>query len=83
MPSTSEKPTSGHSAPGQHNADMESLLEAVPDALVGVDRQGVIRYVNRHAQSLFGYQREDLVGKPIETLVPESIRPRHPTHREA
>ena len=83
MPSTSEKSMSGHSAPGQHNADMESLLEAVPDALVGVDRQGVIRYVNRHAQSLFGYERDDLVGKPIETLVPETVRPRHPAHREA
>ena len=64
-------------------APLESLLEAVPGCLVGVDRGGVIRYVNRHAEVLFGYDQEDLVGRPIETLVPESVRPGHPAHREA
>jgi PAS domain S-box-containing protein len=58
------------------------LLEAVPDALVGVDRAGVIRYINHRAQSLFGYDRDDLVGQPIETLVPDDVRPDHPSHRE-
>jgi PAS domain S-box-containing protein len=64
-------------------APLENLLEAVPGCLVGVDREGVIRYVNRHAELLFGYDQEDLVGRPIETLVPESVRPGHPAHREA
>ena len=50
------------------------LLEAVPDALVGVDQGGVIRFVNHHTESLFGYERGDLVGAPLETLVPESVR---------
>jgi len=58
-------------------------LEAVPGCLVGVDRGGVIRYVNRHSELLFGYDQEYLVGRPIETLVPESVRPGHPAHREA
>ena len=83
MPSMSEKITSRHFAPGQHEADFESLLEAVPGALVGVDRAGVIRYINRVAQLLFGYDRDDLVDQPIETLVPDSVRPGHPAHREA
>jgi len=83
MPSTSEEPTSRRLALGQHEGGFESLLEAVPDALVAVDRLGVIRYVNRRAQSLFGYERDDLVGQPIETLVPESVRPGHPAHRDA
>jgi len=83
MPSTSEEPTSRRLALGQHGGDFEGLLDAVPDALVGVDRAGVIRYVNRRARSLFGYERDDLVGQPIETLVPESVRPGHPAHREA
>ena len=83
MPSASKKPTSRRLAPRQHERDFERLLEAVPDALVAVDRSGVIRYVNRRAQSLFGYERDDLVGQPIETLVPESVRPAHPAHREA
>ena len=59
-------------------APLESLLEVVPGAVVGVDRSGVIRYVNRHAERLFGYDQKDLIGWPIETLVPESVRPGHP-----
>jgi len=49
----------------------ESLLEAVPDALVGMDHEGVIRFVNRQAESLFGHGRDEMVGQLIETLVPE------------
>src|SRR5450631_4143471 len=82
MPSTSGEFTSPHLAFGWGEGDFDDLLEAVPDALVGVNRAGEIRYVNRRAQSLFGYERDDLVGQPIETLVPESVRPGHPAHRE-
>jgi PAS domain S-box-containing protein len=60
----------------------EGLLEAVPDALVGVDHAGVIRFVNRQTELLFGYDRGDLIGAPLETLVPESLRPIHEVHRE-
>jgi PAS domain S-box-containing protein len=51
----------------------EHVLEAVPDALVGMDQKGVIRFVNRQTESLFGYDRDQLIGQPIETLVPESL----------
>jgi PAS domain S-box-containing protein len=60
----------------------EGLLEAVPDALVGVDHGGVIRFVNRQTELLFGYERGDLIGAPLEMLVPESLRPVHKVHRE-
>ena len=60
----------------------EGLLEAVPDALVGVDHAGVIRFVNYQTELLFGYDRGDLIGAPLETLVPESLRPIHEVHRE-
>jgi PAS domain S-box-containing protein len=60
----------------------EGLLEAVPDALVGVDHAGVIRFVNRQTELLFSYDRDDLIGAPLETLVPESLRPAHKVHRE-
>jgi PAS domain S-box-containing protein len=53
----------------------EDLLEAVPDALVVVDAAGLIRFVNRQTESLFGYGRDDLIGQPLEMLVPESVRP--------
>ena len=48
----------------------EHLLDAVPDALVGMDQKGVIRFVNRQTETLFGYDRDQLIGQPIETLVP-------------
>jgi diguanylate cyclase (GGDEF)-like protein/PAS domain S-box-containing protein len=54
----------------------------VPDALVGVDQAGVIRFVNHQTESLFGYDRTDLVGQCIETLVPKSFRKVHPAHRD-
>ena len=61
----------------------DSLLEALPDALLGVDHAGVIRFVNHQTELLFGYDREDLIGAPLEILVPESLRPVHKVHRKA
>jgi PAS domain S-box-containing protein len=63
-------------------ANFEGLLETASDALVGVDEDGVIRFVNRQTESLFGYDRDDVVGQPIEVLVPESLRPVHRVHRQ-
>ena len=60
----------------------ESLLEAVPDALVGMDQEGVIRFVNRQTESLFGYDRDDLIGQRIETLVPERLWQIYVEHQE-
>jgi PAS domain S-box-containing protein len=60
----------------------ESLLEAVPDALVGMDQNGMIRFVNSQTESLFGYDRDDLVGQRIETLVPDHLWPIYAEHKE-
>jgi len=60
----------------------EGLLEAVPDALVGVNESGEIQFVNHQTESMFGYRRGALVGAPIEMLVPESLREVHKAHRE-
>jgi PAS domain S-box-containing protein len=60
----------------------ESLLEAMPDALVGVDTSGEIQFVNHQTELMFGYERDELIGSPIETLVPESLRELHTAHRE-
>jgi PAS domain S-box-containing protein len=62
--------------------EFESLLEAMPDGMVGVDPAGVIRFVNRRMESMFGYDPGGLIGVPIETLVPESFRQVHSEHRE-
>jgi PAS domain S-box-containing protein len=60
----------------------ESLLEAVPDALVGMDQKGLIRFVNRQTEALFGYDRDDLVGQPIEKLLPETLWQVYAEHRD-
>src|SRR5680860_326247 len=81
MLSMSGEHASRGAALDQHAATFESLLEAAPDAMVGADQGGVIRFVNRQTELLFGYDRDDLVGRPVETLVPEPFRTVHWAHR--
>jgi PAS domain S-box-containing protein len=57
------------------------LLEAAPDAMVCVDQAGRIALVNAQAERLFGYGRLELVGQPVEVLVPDAARKVHPRHR--
>jgi PAS domain S-box-containing protein len=58
------------------------LLDAAPDAMVVVDATGIIALINRQTESLFGYAREELIGEPIEVLLPKRFRERHPQHRQ-
>src|SRR5436309_548317 len=61
--------------------NFQALLDAAPDAMVGVDPQGKIVMANVQTEELFGYRREELIGQPIEVLVPERVRAAHPAHR--
>jgi PAS domain S-box-containing protein len=63
-------------------AQFETFLEAVPDAMVVVDRHGRIVMLNSQTERLFGYRREQLLGLQVELLVPERYRGSHGKHRE-
>ncbi len=63
-------------------SEFDGLVQAVPDALVGVDSSGLIRFVNRQAETMFGFGRGELVGVPVEMLVPDSSQQAHSGLRE-
>lgn len=59
------------------------LLESAPDPIVVVGGTGEILLVNAEFQRIFGYERDEIIGKPVESLIPERFRTKHPLHRAA
>ena len=57
------------------------VVESAPNAMVMINGSGEIAMVNAQAERVFGYDRNELLGKPIEMLVPERFRPNHPSLR--
>ena len=66
-----------------HKAEQlfRSFIESAPDAMVLASRDGAILLVNGQTERLFGYRREELLGQPVEILVPARVRGAHPGHR--
>ncbi len=62
--------------------EYEALLESAPDGIVVVDEAGRILLVNRALEAMLGYRREELLGRSIDLLVPDRIRPLHRAHRD-
>ena len=61
---------------------IESLFDFSPDAILITDSRGLVRAANPRVEEMFGYTREELIGQPMEILVPARFRAIHPTHRE-
>ena len=67
---------------GTRPSDLGGLLEAAPDAMVVIDDRGTVVFVNAQTEKLFGFSREELLGNPVDRLVPEGLRETHRKHRE-
>ena len=59
------------------SAKLETALEHAPNAMLVVDAAGTMQLVNRQAERLFGYPRRQLLGEPVELLVPDRVREAH------
>jgi PAS domain S-box-containing protein len=58
------------------------IVESSPNAIVLVNKEGKIAYVNNQTEKLFGYSRTELIGQLVEILIPERYRSRHPNYRD-
>ena len=62
-------------------ARFRTLMESAAQGIIGINREGVIQLINRKAETLFDYSREELLGQTLEMLLPEGRREKHVTDR--
>ncbi len=74
----------GHDISVSQRADrmFGQLLEMAPDAVIGIGGNGCIEVVNSQTQAMFGYGEEDLIGEPVEVLVPGGLQSEHPDQQD-
>jgi two-component system, cell cycle sensor histidine kinase and response regulator CckA len=70
-------------APDGIGPDALPILEASPNAVIGVAPDGTIVYANPHVEATFGYEPGELIGRLIETLVPAALSGHHKDHRDS
>ena len=82
---TAQRPTSSSAAssssPGQAGGTL-AVLDASPNPIVAIDARAAITYLNPQVQITFGYDPGELIGQPIEMLLPVAITGRHVAHRD-
>ena len=60
----------------------EAVIEALPDALIVIDATGIIVLFNQKAEFMFGYHRSEMIGQPVERLMPDRARATHVRDRQ-
>ncbi|HUY33409.1 MAG TPA: PAS domain S-box protein [Pirellulales bacterium] len=71
-------------ADADHAPQVEKLrlvLDSIPNGIVMIDREGRMVLVNTQTEAMFGYRRAELLGRPVEVLMPERFREKHPEQR--
>jgi protein-histidine pros-kinase len=69
-------------ATNESEAYFRTLLESAPDAMIIADKDGKIAIVNEQAERMFGYDRKELLGQYVESLLPERFQDKHVGHRK-
>jgi PAS domain S-box-containing protein len=64
------------------NETFRLMVEAAPNAMITVNQEGKINFANLQAETLFGYSRAQLIGQPLEILIPKRFRETHPGYRK-
>ena len=59
------------------NRQLQELLDKAPDAILIADREGIIRYWNEGAESIFGHPAAAALGQSLDLIIPENLRARH------
>jgi len=75
------EPDANNHPPKWVDVSAQSLLDAAPDAMLIVNQTGEIVVANLQSEKLFGYDHEELIGRSVESLVPQRLRAEHPHHR--
>ena len=65
----------------QAEAQFQQVVESAPNGMLMINSLGAITLVNKQVEAMFGYSREEMLGKPIELLIPARFHPTHPAHR--
>ncbi|MDM8158872.1 PAS domain-containing sensor histidine kinase [Labilibaculum sp. K2S] len=64
----------------KNNISVHSLIESMSEGIIFTNKEGEILSVNETTNQLFGYKRNELIGQPIENLIPNRFRDKHKTH---
>ncbi len=80
-PEASLEPSASTNGTVAEDGLIRALVNSAPDGLILVDDEGTIEFANRAAESMFGYDRGELVGRSVEMLVPDGLESMHRSHR--